>query len=60
MKTDLKVSGGINGEIVSLPSVALKQKIPRPPNAFMLFANDWRRKLASQFPKESNKDISIR
>ncbi|XP_039293657.1 sex-determining region Y protein isoform X3 [Nilaparvata lugens] len=36
------------------------QKIPRPPNAFMLFANDFRRKLAGEFPKESNKDISIR
>lgn len=25
-------------------------KIPRPPNAFMIFANEWRRKLAFQHP----------
>ncbi|GLV35547.1 bric a brac 2 [Carabus blaptoides fortunei] len=35
-------------------------KIPRPPNAFMIFANEWRRKLASEHPKESNKEISVR
>ncbi|XP_075234112.1 uncharacterized protein LOC142331945 [Lycorma delicatula] len=35
-------------------------KIPRPPNAFMIFANEWRRKLAYQHPLESNKDISVR
>uniref|UniRef100_A0A1B6HQT3 BTB domain-containing protein n=1 Tax=Homalodisca liturata TaxID=320908 RepID=A0A1B6HQT3_9HEMI len=35
-------------------------KIPRPPNAFMIFANDWRRKLALEFPVESNKEISVR
>ncbi|XP_069686383.1 uncharacterized protein [Periplaneta americana] len=39
---------------------APRQKIPRPPNAFMLFANEWRKKLAVQFPRESNKDISVR
>lgn len=37
-----------------------KQKIPRPANAFMLFANEWRKKLALKNPKESNKDISVR
>jgi len=37
-----------------------KEKIPRPPNAFMIFANEWRRKLATQFPNESNKEISVR
>ena len=25
-------------------------RIPRPPNAFMIFANEWRRKLAYQHP----------
>ncbi|KDR16421.1 uncharacterized protein LOC110832614 [Zootermopsis nevadensis] len=35
-------------------------KIPRPPNAFMIFANEWRRKLAYQYPSESNKEISVR
>ncbi|CAG0881812.1 unnamed protein product [Darwinula stevensoni] len=36
------------------------QKIPRPPNAFMIFANEWRKNLASEYPSESNKEISIR
>ena len=27
-------------------------KIPRPPNAFMIFANEWRRKLAFQHPSK--------
>ncbi|KAL2717066.1 transcription factor SOX-9-like [Vespula squamosa] len=26
----------------------------------MLFANEWRKKLASENPRESNKDISVR
>ncbi|XP_036149462.1 uncharacterized protein LOC105831471 [Monomorium pharaonis] len=38
----------------------VKRKIPRPANAFMLFANEWRRKLAAENPRESNKDISVR
>lgn len=25
-------------------------KIPRPPNAFMIFANEWRRKIADEHP----------
>ncbi|XP_034943823.1 uncharacterized protein [Chelonus insularis] len=37
-----------------------KAKIPRPANAFMLFANEWRKKLALENPRESNKDISVR
>jgi hypothetical protein len=37
-----------------------KEKIPRPPNSFMIFANEWRRQLAIQFPNESNKEISVR
>ncbi|XP_046747755.1 uncharacterized protein LOC124412148 isoform X2 [Diprion similis] len=35
-------------------------KIPRPPNAFMIFANEWRRKMAFKYPNESNKEISVR
>ncbi|RZC32207.1 bric-a-brac 1-like [Asbolus verrucosus] len=34
--------------------------IPRPPNAFMIFANQWRKKLAVEYPGDSNKDISVR
>jgi hypothetical protein len=26
----------------------------------MIFANEWRRQLAGQFPNESNKEISVR
>jgi hypothetical protein len=35
-------------------------KIPRPPNAFLLFANKWRKTLSMQYPWERNKEISIR
>ncbi|XP_076182244.1 uncharacterized protein LOC143154212 [Ptiloglossa arizonensis] len=41
-------------------SNGVKRKIPRPANAFMLFANEWRKKLAAENPRESNKDISVR
>lgn len=41
-------------------AAGVKRKIPRPANAFMLFANEWRRKLAAENPRESNKDISVR
>lgn len=57
-------SGGNN--IVSVGMIPLeslvepKEKIPRPPNSFMIFANEWRRQLAGQFPNESNKEISVR
>lgn len=27
-----------------------RPKIPRPPNAFMIFANEWRKKLCNQYP----------
>nr|XP_022905957.1 transcription factor Sox-1-like isoform X1 [Onthophagus taurus] len=35
-------------------------KIPRPANAFMLYANHNRKKLAQMYPLESNKEISKR
>ncbi|XP_017763172.1 PREDICTED: transcription factor Sox-10-like [Eufriesea mexicana] len=48
----------IDGRIAD--SNGVKRKIPRPANAFMLFANEWRKKLAAENPRESNKDISVR
>lgn len=39
-------------------NLALKPKIPRPPNAFMLYANENRKIMAQQFPADSNKEIS--
>ncbi|KAK9888782.1 hypothetical protein WA026_001007 [Henosepilachna vigintioctopunctata] len=42
-----------------LRNLAVK-KIPRPPNAFMLFANANRKLMAQKHPTESNKDISKR
>ncbi|XP_018407723.1 PREDICTED: putative transcription factor capicua [Cyphomyrmex costatus] len=49
-----------NNKFVDATAVGVKRKIPRPANAFMLFANEWRRKLAAENPRESNKDISVR
>ncbi|ENN71821.1 hypothetical protein HUJ04_005241 [Dendroctonus ponderosae] len=40
--------------------VLIRQKIPRPPNAFMLYANEHRKTLAHLFPADSNKEISRR
>ncbi|XP_063903417.1 transcription factor Sox-7-like isoform X2 [Zophobas morio] len=45
-------SSSVSGKDVS--------RVPRPPNAFMIFANQWRKKLAVEYPNESNKDISVR
>lgn len=42
------------------PVLLGSEKIPRPPNAFMIFANEWRKRLALQYPTESNKVISVR
>lgn len=30
-----------------------KSDIPKPPNAFMIFANEWRKKLAVEHPGEA-------
>lgn len=35
-------------------------RVPRPANAFMLFANENRKKMAHQYPLDSNKEISKR
>ncbi|OXU26895.1 hypothetical protein TSAR_015815 [Trichomalopsis sarcophagae] len=53
-------SGKSEDETDGRNSGGAKLKIPRPANAFMLFANEWRKKLAVENPKESNKDISVR
>ncbi|XP_063922489.1 transcription factor Sox-3-like isoform X2 [Zophobas morio] len=37
-----------------------RARIPRPPNAFMLYANENRKKMSQLYPTESNKDISKR
>ncbi|KDR04785.1 uncharacterized protein LOC110840684 [Zootermopsis nevadensis] len=36
------------------------EKIRRPPNAFMFFSNEWRKKIAAIYPEESNRQISVR
>ncbi|XP_066244942.1 uncharacterized protein [Euwallacea similis] len=48
-----------SGSRVAGPAV-VRSKIPRPPNAFMLFANDHRKALAYVYPADSNKEISRR
>jgi hypothetical protein len=44
----------------SLKKGMVGSKIPRPPNAFLIFANEWRSKLAVQYTLDNNKDISVR
>jgi hypothetical protein len=44
----------------SLRKGMVVSKIPRPPNAFLIFANEWRSKLAVQYTSDNNKDISVR
>ncbi|XP_067217134.1 uncharacterized protein [Linepithema humile] len=56
--TLLCIDGGRLADAATAGGV--KRKIPRPANAFMLFANEWRRKIAAENPRESNKDISVR
>ncbi|XP_021933872.1 sex-determining region Y protein-like [Zootermopsis nevadensis] len=35
-------------------------KIPRPPNAFVIFSSEWRKNLAALYPADSNNQISVR
>ncbi|XP_076256478.1 uncharacterized protein LOC143193924 [Rhynchophorus ferrugineus] len=37
----------------------LKTSTPKPQHAFMIFTNEWRKKLSVEYPGKSNKDISI-
>ncbi|KAG5898631.1 hypothetical protein JTB14_021005 [Gonioctena quinquepunctata] len=37
-----------------------KESIPRPANAFMIFATEWRKKLAVEHPGDNSKSISVR
>jgi len=46
--------------VPTVDPVVTHPKIPRPPNAFMLFANDHRKTMAHLYPAESNKQISRR
>ncbi|XP_021921950.1 uncharacterized protein LOC110830888 isoform X2 [Zootermopsis nevadensis] len=40
-------------------AVVRNQRVPRPPNAFMVFSNEWRNKLAALYPADSNTQISV-
>nr|XP_022920175.1 protein abrupt-like isoform X2 [Onthophagus taurus] len=35
-------------------------KINKPPIAFMIFQNEWRKKLSEKYPSENNKELSVR
>lgn len=50
----------VDSQGVPINTVLLEPKIPRPPNAFMLYANENRKSVAQLHPTESNKDISKR
>ncbi|XP_023214624.1 transcription factor Sox-3-like [Centruroides sculpturatus] len=41
-------------------AVVLEEKIPRPPNAFMIFGREYRKKLHQEFPNCPNQVISVR
>jgi hypothetical protein len=36
------------------------RKIPRPPNAYILFSREWRREVAAENPMEKAQEISTR
>ncbi|XP_021940443.1 sex-determining region Y protein-like [Zootermopsis nevadensis] len=36
------------------------EKVKRPPNGFIIYSNEWRKKLAALFPDENNNQISVR
>ncbi|XP_065353847.1 transcription factor Sox-9-A-like isoform X1 [Cloeon dipterum] len=42
-----------------MPSLEKMDKISRPPNSFMIFAQDFRPKLSQEHPDYKNKDISV-
>jgi HMG (high mobility group) box len=43
-----------------LPTLEKLEKITRPPNSFMIFAQEYRPKLSEEFPQCKNKDISVK
>lgn len=44
----------------SAAAIKDKDKVRRPPNAFIIFANEWRRNIAAENPGEKSKEISTR
>ncbi|CAB3366208.1 Hypothetical predicted protein [Cloeon dipterum] len=42
-----------------MPSLEKMDKISRPPNSFMIFAQEFRPKLSQEHPEYKNKDISV-
>ncbi|PNF40895.1 hypothetical protein B7P43_G14989 [Cryptotermes secundus] len=43
-----------------LPASGAEKKIPRPPNGYIIFGREWRKKLATLYPTEGNTQISVR
>lgn len=46
--------------VKKLPSLEKLEKITRPPNSFMIFAQEFRPKMSQEFPDFKNKDISVK
>jgi hypothetical protein len=42
-----------------MSTTGTRENIPRLSNAFINFANEWRRKLAAKYPEDRNKEISV-
>jgi hypothetical protein len=43
-----------------ISSFLLEGKISQPPNGYILFSREWRRKLATIYLKEKSSEISVR
>jgi hypothetical protein len=43
-----------------MQDTAANEKIPRPPNAYIIFAKEWRKKVATEYPLERNISINKR
>ncbi|XP_021921738.1 uncharacterized protein LOC110830773 [Zootermopsis nevadensis] len=41
-------------------AVVRNQRVRRPPNAFILYSSEWRKRMSLQYPHESNNEISVR
>jgi hypothetical protein len=53
------IASNITSDARSLtPFIKDKTKIPRPPNAFMIFGKEYRKMIAKKFTEYSNKQIS--